>query len=373
MDRCFHSVKVDRQKCEGCATCVERCPMNAIRLHDGKAEIVAKRCIDCGECIRTCPNQAKIVVADTLEKLSGYTYRIALLAPSLQVFLDTEGFPRPVSFEDVRDVFLNMGFNEVFEVSPAAEVVSFVTAQHILQEQPAKPLFSSSCPAVLRLIQLRFPELLKHAAPVLSPMEVASRLAKEVVMKRTGIPYGEIAAFFISPCPAKITETRQPILTTHSSVDAVIGVNQVYGIVVSQLSRKDARKERAGVQKTTEPAINVGRFAEALQGADVITRMKVSGIYNVVSLLQQIERGRSVNVDFIELLACTGGCLGGPLNTRNPFEGYVDLKALIEKYRVKQRFYDHGYLLDIYNQACFASTGPSLPPSAPDERVESGR
>lgn len=346
--------------------------MGAIRLHDGKAEIVAKRCIDCGECIRTCPNQAKTVVADTLEKLSGCTYGIALLAPSLQVFLDTEGFPGPVSFENVRDVFLNMGFDEVFEVSPAAEVVSFITAQHILQEQPAKPLFSSSCPAVLRLIQLRFPELLKHAAPVLSPMEVASRLAKETVMKRTGLPYEEIAAFFISPCPAKITETRQPILTTHSAVDAVIGVNQVYEIIVSQLSGRVARMEQPGDKKTTEPAITAGRSADALQGADVIAKMKVSGIYNVVSLLQQIERGRSVNVDFIELLACAGGCLGGPLNTRNPFEGYVNLKALIEKYRVRRRCYDHEYLVDIYNRACFASIGPNPPSSARNERVESG-
>lgn len=371
MGRCFHSVMVDRQKCEGCASCVERCPMDAIRLHDGKAEIAAGRCIDCGECIRTCPNRAKTVVADTLEKLSGYTYRIALLAPSLQVFLDTEGFPVPVSFENVRGVFLNMGFNEVFEVSPAAEVVSFITTRHILKERPAKPLFSSSCPAVLKLIQLRFPGLFRHTAPILSPMEVASRLAKEAVMKKTGLPYEEITAFFISPCPAKITEMRQPILTTHSAVDAVIGVNEVYGVIVSQLSKEVARKERGEVQEASEPAINVGRFTEALQDTDVITRMKVSGIYNVIGLLEQIERGRSVDVDFIELLACTGGCLGGPLNTRNPFEGAVNLKALIEKYQVERRFYDHEYLVDIYNQVCFASTGPSLPPLARNECGES--
>ncbi|MDD3846253.1 MAG: [Fe-Fe] hydrogenase large subunit C-terminal domain-containing protein [Syntrophorhabdaceae bacterium] len=367
----FHSVRVDPQRCKGCGECIEICAMNAIRLRDGKAVIMEEKCIDCGECIRTCPDQAKAAVTDTLEGLSGYTYRIALLAPSLQVLLDTENFARQIAFKDIQDVFSSMGFDEVFEVASAAEVVTFITEQHILQDQGAKPLFSSSCPAVLRLICMRFPGLLKHASEVLSPMEVAARLAKEAVAKKTGLSYEEIGAFFLSPCPAKVTEVKGSIMTTDSAVDAVIGINLVYRTIVEQLSGKAANREHAEIRKATAPTVKGRCCANAPQGTDALTRMKVSGTHNVIGLLEDMERGRPVDVDFVELLACTGGCLGGPLNTRNLLERTVNLRDLIEKYQAKRRCYDDEYLLDICNRRCFASTGPILPtPIVIPERIK---
>lgn len=312
MSEYFNSVKIDLGRCEGCAACAQRCPMDAIRVYDQKATIMEEKCIDCGECIRTCPNHAKVVTMDTLDKLSEYTYRIALAAPSLQVLLDIERSGDPVSFEDIQRVFLHTGFNDVFEVARAAEIVTFIVKQHLLQEPGKNPLFSSSCPAVLRLMETKFPALLKYAAAVLSPMEVAARLAKEEAAKSTGLPYEEIGAFFISPCPAKVTEMKQPILASHSAVDGVIGINLIYGAAVEQLSRKAPKEERGDLPKATEPRISACRLTQGSQRGNTLNKLSVSGIRNVISLLEEIERGRRpVNVDFIEVQACLGGCLEG--------------------------------------------------------------
>src|SRR5512136_2793024 len=100
MKQYFHSVTLDTEKCKGCTNCIKRCPVEAIRVRDGKAMIVEERCIDCGECIRECPNHAKIAVTDTLDKLSEYYYNIALPAPSF-----FGQFKEQVNIEDLLAAF----------------------------------------------------------------------------------------------------------------------------------------------------------------------------------------------------------------------------------------------------------------------------
>ena len=120
MPNYFHSVTLDEEKCKGCTNCIKRCPVEAIRVHRGKAKIIEERCIDCGECIRCCPNHAKIAVTDTLERLAGFEYKIVLPAPPFSASFErrsTSGrYSRP---------FLRIGFDEVFEVALAAEVVGY--------------------------------------------------------------------------------------------------------------------------------------------------------------------------------------------------------------------------------------------------------
>ena len=83
MDRFFHSVTLDYDKCVGCTNCVKHCPTEAIRIREGKAVITPERCIDCGECIRVCPHHAKKAKYDKLEQMNQFEYKIALPAPSL--------------------------------------------------------------------------------------------------------------------------------------------------------------------------------------------------------------------------------------------------------------------------------------------------
>jgi len=330
--------------------------MEAIRVHDGKAKIMEERCIDCGECIRHCPNHAKIAVTDNLDRLSEYEYKIALPAPScFGQFKDQE------YIEDILDAFIYLGFDDVYEVALAAEVTAYIVHKYLSENRLDRPQFSSACPAVLRLMQIKFPELLRHVTPVFTPMEIAAILAKEDAKKHTGLPYEKIGAFFISPCPAKVTEMKCPITARRSSVNGVIGANIIYKDIIKCISkdqRKEKKKER---QRATKLGLAWGYVTGESKSINFGTTLAVSGIHNVISLLEEIERGELKDVDFIELQACTGGCVGGPLNIQNLFVGRVKLRDLIKKYDTKPPYFENETLENIYNQKCFEHIEPIQP------------
>ena len=119
MNKYNHSVSLDIEKCKGCTNCLKRCPTEAIRIRNGHAIINAERCIDCGECIRVCPYKAKTAVFDKLDVIKPYKWKIALPAPSLYGQFD--------NLDDVDYILqglLDIGFDDVYEVAQAAELVS---------------------------------------------------------------------------------------------------------------------------------------------------------------------------------------------------------------------------------------------------------
>jgi len=324
--------------------------MEAIRVHDGKAKITQERCIDCGECIRVCQNHAKIALTDEIDKLSAYKYRIALPAPSF-----FGQFKNNENIDDILNAFLEIGFDDVFEVALAAEVVASIVREYLKNYRGKKPLFSSACPASLRLMQIKFPDLLEHVIPILSPMEVAARIAKEEAKKITGLDSQDIGAFFISPCPAKVTEAKNPMITKQSAVDGVIGANIVYKDILKHIAKINSKKRR-NLNKATGSGIGWGYITGESKSIGFGTSLAVSGIHNVISLLEEIELGELQDVDFIELQACTGGCVGGPLNIQNLFVGRVRLRHLIEKQSNKISYYKDADLLEIYKKETFKST-----------------
>ena len=165
----FHSVTLNKDLCQGCRTCLKRCPTEAIRIRNNRASILNERCIDCGECIRICPHHAKRAVSDTIEALDGFKYKIALPAPVL--------FAQIKHLDHTGRIILalqRIGFDEVYEVGAAAELISQSTKEYMAHYQGPLPLISSACPAVLRLIRVRFPDLLEHLLPLQPPVELAA-------------------------------------------------------------------------------------------------------------------------------------------------------------------------------------------------------
>ncbi|MFZ5591730.1 MAG: [Fe-Fe] hydrogenase large subunit C-terminal domain-containing protein [Bacillota bacterium] len=224
MSEYFHSVRLDEEKCKGCTNCIKHCPTEAIRVRKGRARIIEERCIDCGECIRVCPNQAKVAITDDLDSIKKYRYSIALPAPSFYGQFKPELTP-----EIVHAGLIALGFDSVFPVALAAEAVSRAIRNYLEQQRERpRPLISSACPAVVRLVQVRFPSLLEHIIPLVSPMEIAGRVAREAAHRQTGFGPEEIGVFFLTPCPAKVTEVKQPAGDS-SSVDGAISMSVVYG------------------------------------------------------------------------------------------------------------------------------------------------
>ena len=320
----FHSVTLDRDKCHGCINCVKRCPTEAIRVRGGKAKIIKERCIDCGECIRVCPHHAKQAIFDPLSVMDRFTYKIALPAPALY-----GQFNNLDDIDLILGALLLMGFDEVFEVARAAELVSDATRRYMAREDILRPVVSSACPAVLRLIRVRFPELIGHVLPMHAPIEVAARLAKKHAAEKTGLPPEQIGAIFISPCPAKVTAVKMPLGSEKSCVDGVLAIREVYPKLISLMREVPSSVDLA---RTGRMGIGWGSSGGEAAAALKERYLAADGIENVIRVLEDLEDEKFYDLDFVELNACSGGCVGGVLTVENPYVARAKLKR-IRKYR----------------------------------------
>lgn len=320
----FHSVTLDRDKCHGCINCVKRCPTEAIRVRGGKAKIIKERCIDCGECIRVCPHHAKQAIFDPLSVMDRFNYKIALPAPALY-----GQFNNLDDIDLILGALLLMGFDEVFEVARAAELVSDATRRYMAREDILRPVVSSACPAVLRLIRVRFPELIGHVLPMHAPIEVAARLAKKHAAEKTGLPPEQIGAIFISPCPAKVTAVKMPLGSEKSCVDGVLAIREVYPKLISLMREVPSSVDLA---RTGRMGIGWGSSGGEAAAALKERYLAADGIENVIRVLEDLEDEKFYDLDFVELNACSGGCVGGVLTVENPYVARAKLKR-IRKYR----------------------------------------
>ena len=334
MDRFFHSVTLDKDKCLGCTNCIKRCPTEAIRVREGKAQIISERCIDCGECIRVCPHHAKKARYDHLSVLEGWKYKIAIPAPAL--------FGQFNNLDDI-DIVLTglkqMGFDDVYEVSRGAELVSDATRKLMADGRLPKPVISSACPAVVRLIRVRFPDLCDHVLNLNAPMEVSAMMAKRAASERTGIPIEEIGAFFITPCPAKVTDIKMPIGTEGSWCDGAIAISEVFPLLSHRMDKLE----------TVEPIgqsglIGVSWAGSGGESAALLNEkyLAADGIENVIRVLEELEDERIRELDFVELNACSGGCVGGVLCVENGYVAKARLQRLRKYLPVSQNHLDGG-------------------------------
>ena len=324
----FHSVILDEGECKGCTVCVTTCPVEAIRVRDGKARILAERCIDCGECIRRCPNRAKKARSDALADLapggeySRFDWKIALPAPSLY-----GQFPGRFSVDAIHRGLLSLGFDEVFPVSRATgHVARAVRALLDREKYPdlPRPLISSSCPTIVKVIQIRFPTLIEHIAPILAPIEIAGRLARE----EAAIAHPEkknVGCFFISPCAGKITEAKAPIGNEASSIDGVFSMKDVHLPILQALAKATPALPKSAKETGQNPSAiaseiawgRAGGEAEATIAGGKTSWLACDGMDQGERILEAAENGKLGSIEFLELMACAGGCVGGPLAVEN--------------------------------------------------------
>lgn len=316
-----HSVSLQREKCTGCTTCLRHCPTEAIRIRDSHAVIAADRCIDCGECIRVCPHNAKRAECNKLDNLSRFKWRIALPAPSL--YGQFEGLE---DADHVIQGLLDMGFDDVCEVSAAAEYVSEYTRLYLKTEGIKRPVISSACPVVSRLIAMRFPYLKDNLLPLLPPMELAAAAAREKALaEHPEFVSSDIGVCFISPCPAKTSYVKNGFGDHKSGIDLVVSISDIYFTLINLLKSDKPPKITSnsgmiGISWAASGGEATALFNDRYLAAD--------GIENVIKMLDQIENGTIPQLEFIELNACTGGCVGGVMTVENPFIAKARLQTL---------------------------------------------
>lgn len=342
MDIYKHSVALDESKCRGCTSCLKHCPTEAIRVKNGHAVINPQRCIDCGECIRQCQHNAKKPISSSFDRLKDFKWTIALPAPAL--------YSQFEALDDVDYVLTGLkaiGFDDVFEVAQAAEQVSGYTRLYLKNDMVPKPVISSACPTVVRLIGMRFPSLKDHIMPILPPMEIAAMQARARAREQhPELEESDIGVFFLSPCPAKVSYVNNEYEGHKSYVDDVIAISDVYFMLLNVMKRENIPEPLSNSGKIGVGWASTGGEASAIFNDKYLA---ADGIDNVIRVLDLIENGNMPQLEFIELCACPAGCVGGVMTVENPYIAQARLLTLRRYMPVSQNnIVDDRYIPDSF-------------------------
>ncbi len=302
-----------KSNCKNCYKCIRHCPVKSIRFSGNQAHIINNECILCGQCFVVCPQNAKEIASET-EKAkvliqSGDPVYVSL-APSFVANYDGVGF------EAVREALKKLGFADAEETAIGATTVK-TEYERLLSEESRDILISSCCHSVNLLIQKYFPHLLPYLADVKSPMQAHCADIKE--------RFPDAKTVFIGPCVAKKDEAEHYA----GIVDAVLTFEELSSWLDEEgitLAGEDAPTDEglARFFPTTG-----GILKTLTKKESGYTYMAVDGVENCISVLKDIESGK-VHKVFIEMSACVGSCIGGPVMEkfhRSPIRGFIKVSA----------------------------------------------
>lgn len=308
-----HALKFREDICIGCSHCMGICPTEAIRVIQGKARLIENRCVDCGECYRVCPVGAIAVIQDDFENIYQYASRVALIPA-----IFTGQFPESATHGEIIAAVYALGFNEVIEVEESVPVLVEQLNKYLTQNGSTKPLISAFCPAIVRLIQVKFPTLTENIIRLKSPVDVTAILARERLI-RQGVDPSNIGIFYVTPCAAKIVAVRSPVGEEKSLIDGVINMNYLYNRAYKVLRQKKELRPNIVPTHLPEGAICWSLTRGEASHMHQRRSLAIDEINNVVEFLDKVENDEVTGIDFLELRACDEGCAGGILCPGNRF------------------------------------------------------
>ncbi len=306
-----------KSNCKNCYKCIRNCPVKSIRFSGNQAYIIGNECIMCGHCFVVCPQDAKQIVDET-EKvkvlLQSSDPVIISLAPSFIANYDGVGI------ESMRAAVKKLGFYDAEETAVGATIVKN-EYERMIKEGDRDIIISSCCHSVNLLIQKYFPSELQYLADVLSPMQAHCKDIK----KR----YPNAKTVFVGPCVAKKDEAQyyegivDAVLTFDELTDwfKAEGVEPEKGVNREENTRARFFPTTGGILKTMD-----------LSSSDY-TYYAIDGTENCIAALKDIESG-NVHKCFIEMSACTGSCVGGPVMEkfhRSPVKDYIAVNEFAGK------------------------------------------
>ncbi|NLM90028.1 MAG: 4Fe-4S binding protein, partial [Candidatus Cloacimonetes bacterium] len=170
----FHALQILADNCTGCTACVRVCPTEAIRVRDHKANIDPYRCVDCGNCVNVCRFHAIIPLSDPLEIIHKFKYKLAIISSSF-----FGQFTEDISYQVAKQAVLNLGFDQVAEEAAVTDFMINIIRDYIRKNRDKRPILSSNCPSVVRLIQLKYPSLLPNLFHQEAPMSILTRYFRD--------------------------------------------------------------------------------------------------------------------------------------------------------------------------------------------------
>jgi len=297
--------------CIGCSHCMKVCPTEALRVSGGKAKIHVDWCIDCGECYRECPTRAIRVMDDDFQRIFNYKHRV-LLVPS--VFYAQ--FEDIIKKDSINDIIGELGFTEICAVEQSID--SLIEEQNEYVRNAPKPAISSFCPAVVRLIQVRFPSLVDLIMQLLPPIEITAQFYKGN-FAAAGIPEEDLGIFYLTPCIGKIAAVKSPVGGYVSPIHGVINMDYFYNKVYLAYKQRIpiTREVRVNSAISSKGVLfpTTGGEASHIEGKS----LSIDGMKNVIDFLEMLENEEVDGFDFLELRACDQSCAGGILSHRNRF------------------------------------------------------
>lgn len=327
-----HALKIREDLCIGCSHCMMVCPTEAIRVKNGKSQLIADRCVDCGECFRVCPVSAIIIDHDDFNHIFDFKYRVALVPA---VF--TGQFPEDVSSRQITSALMDLGFTHVYEVENGVDIVRNAIQEMALQQPEKRPLISSFCPAIVRLIQVKFPALVDNIMLIKPPLDISAIHIRKSLIDQ-GIPEAETGIFYITPCAAKIAAIKDPVGELSSSITGVINMDVLFNKVYRQVKQKNIQSctipmGRMLSQESRCWALTDGE-ASQIKGRS----LAIDEIRNVTDFLERLENEEVIDIDFLELRACDESCAGGVLTASNRFLTADRLRNLPENSHPEEEY-----------------------------------
>lgn len=285
-----------KSNCKNCYKCIRHCPVKAIRFSGNQAHIIGNECILCGQCFVVCPQNAKEIVDET-EKvkvlLQGGEPVIVSLAPSF--IANYEG----IGINGMRKALKKLGFYDVEETAVGASIVK-TEYERMLQEDDRDVIISSCCHSINLLIQKHYPAVLGYLADVVSPMQAHCKDIKQ--------RFPNAKTVFIGPCVAKKDEAE----VYAGIVDAVLTFEQLTEWLKAQNIELEPDLDNELCSRARLFPTTGGILKTMAQNAPGYTYLALDGVENCIAALKDIENGK-IHKCFIEMSACVGSCVGGPV------------------------------------------------------------